>query len=125
MRRLRIGKMGNRRHLLMPKNIEKALPKLYSTEKVEPRDKRVIVKFFSPYSQYTFYCVEGEREPDNDNDIRMFGLVVNEYGQEWGYSSFNELNTCYRGSLPLIERDCWHGKPGERTIGQCVKNLEA
>ncbi len=109
--------LGGRRHKLVTKEIEAALPPLYSTEETPTDDKRVIVKFFSPYSQWTWFAVEGERQ--EDGDILFFGLVHG-FENEWGYFTLNELADSYRGDLPLVERDCYCGKPGARTIAQHV-----
>jgi hypothetical protein len=57
---------------LMTKEIEKSLPALYSTEKVPTRDKKCVVKYFTPWSNWTWYVVEGSKE---DGDWLFFGLV--------------------------------------------------
>ena len=56
---------------LLPPEIRAKLPRLYSTE-VEP-DPMVVVKFFTPWTNWTWYAIE--REPDGD-DFRFFGWVV-------------------------------------------------
>ena len=88
---------------LLTKAIEKAMPKLYSTEKTPLEEKKVIVKFFSPYKNWTWYAFEGEKQ---DDDFLFFGYVCG-FEKELGYFSLNELQNCKHGSLPLVERDQW------------------
>jgi hypothetical protein len=90
---------------LLTAAIKKALPKLYSTDKVQLEDKKVICKFFDPCGRSTFYVFEGEEE---DGDWRFFGFVVSAQGpelDEQGYFVLSELESV-RGHLGLsIERD--------------------
>ena len=92
---------------LMTKDIMRKLPPLYSTESTPLKDKRVIVKFFTPDSNWTWYAVEGSQEND---DWRFFGLVDG-FCKEWGYFMLSELANA-RGPLGLkIERDMHFGNP--------------
>ena len=96
---------------LMTKAIEKKLPGLYATEELPAEEKVVQVKFFSPYTGWTWYGVEYSPE-----DKLFFGLVQG-FEQEWGYFSLEELESARGagGKLPLVERDeCF--KP--KTIGE-------
>jgi len=99
-------KLGNRKHLLLTKELEKKLPPLYANENV--KDPLVIVKFFSPYSNWTWYATEGERT--EDGDFRFFGLVDG-FEKELGYFSLRELEdvTISFGGVkvPGVERDLW------------------
>ncbi|MGH9094160.1 MAG: DUF2958 domain-containing protein [Acidimicrobiales bacterium] len=102
----------NRGHKLMPAELEAKLPPLYATEAVAPDEKPVVVKLFSPYTNWRWYVVEGER---HDGDLVMFGFVTspNCPEGEWGYVSLDELEalTAMAGQLPLVERDLhWAGK---------------
>jgi len=86
---------------LITKEIEQRLQKapLYSTD--GQRVKKVIVKFFTPDSNWTWYAVEGEKQGD---DWRFFGLVDG-FEKEWGYFTLSELQSA-KGPLGLsIERD--------------------
>ena len=96
---------GLRRHKLVTKEIEKNLPELYSQENVS--DPKVAVKFFSPYSNWTWYAYEGSRT--EDGDIRFFGLVDG-FEKELGYFMLSELDeaTVYC-RVPAVERDCYFG----------------
>jgi hypothetical protein len=95
---------GTRRHKLLTKEIEKRIPKLYSQENA--KDPQVAVKFFSPYSNWTWYATEGERT--EDGDFRFFGLVDG-FEKELGYFSLNELASATfrfgRIEVPAVERD--------------------
>lgn len=87
---------------LLTKQIEARLMKspLYSQEK----NKRpaVIVKFFTPDSNWTWYATEGEKQ--EDGDCRFFGLVEG-FESELGYFMLSELESA-KGLLGLpIERD--------------------
>jgi hypothetical protein len=89
-------------NMLLTKAIEKQLAKasLYSTEKETV--KKIIVKFFTPDSSWTWYAVEGEKQ--EDGDWLFFGLVDG-HEMEWGYFTLSELKEA-RGNLGLhIERD--------------------
>jgi hypothetical protein len=103
---MRETQRGRRRHLLLTKEIEKTLPKLRSTEKVE--DPIVRVKFFSPYSDWTWYATEGERR--EDGDMEFFGLVKG-FETELGYFTLAELEkakvSLFGTEVPAVERDCW------------------
>ncbi len=100
---MRETQRGRRRHLLLTKEIEKTLPKLRSTENVE--DPIVRVKFFSPYSNWTWYATEGERR--EDGDMEFFGLVKG-FETELGYFTLAELEKAkVFGNVPAVERDCY------------------
>ncbi len=68
---------------LVTKEIEATLPPIYSQENVS--DPIAVVKFFDPCGTYTFYVLEGRREPDGD--LLLFGFCVSPFGpdsDEWG-----------------------------------------
>lgn len=85
---------------LLTKEIEKKLPKLYATEETPAEDKLMIVKFFTPDSNWTWYGAEF------DGEDTFFGFVDGMEG-EWGYFSLSELSTT-KGPMGLpIERDLY------------------
>lgn len=87
---------------LMTKEIERKLPALYSTENIKTDDKKVVVKFFTPWSNWTWYAVEGEKR--EDGDYLFFGLVDG-HEKELGYFTLSDLMSV-RGPAGLkIERD--------------------
>jgi hypothetical protein len=89
---------GARRHKLMTEELRKLLPPLYSQEKV--KDPIVYVKYFSPYSNWTWLATEF------DGTDTFFGMVEG-HDKELGYFSLNELATAQDRGLPLVERDIW------------------
>ena len=86
---------------LMTKAIEKKLPALYSQDGKDPKDVKVIVKFFHPLSRYTFYATEGGR--NEEGDLIMFGLVRSQE-TELGYVSLREMEAVRVRGLGM-ERD--------------------
>ncbi len=81
---------------LLTKKIREDLPKLYDNE--GKSDAKVIVKFFTPDSNWTWYATEF------DGIDTFFGLVDGQE-QELGYFSLKELEAV-RGPLGLlVERD--------------------
>jgi hypothetical protein len=86
---------------LVPAELRAKLPRLYSQE--HNRDPTVHLKFFSPYSNWTWFATEGEQQED---DFIFFGYVIG-FEEEWGYFSLSELESARRGDLPLVERDLY------------------
>ena len=125
---------GLRRHLLLTAEIKAELPLLYSTETIPTNQKMVAVKFFSPYSDFTWYITEGDpigsdgevltrgRE-DLAVDWRFFGYVTRNDSSmsEWGYSSLRELEEAkVYGNVPAVERDC-HWTPRSNSEGDLMR----
>jgi len=92
---------------LLTKEIERNIPALYSTENTAESDKSIAVKFFTPWTGWTWYAVEGER--NEDGDFLFFGLV---HGQdrEWGYFTLAELESIVGPMGMKIERDMYFDK---------------
>ncbi len=89
---------------LLTKEIERKLPALYSQEK-NP-DPTVQLKYFTPWSGWTWYITEGEQR---DGDWLFFGLVdPGRSGEaELGYVALSELQSV-KGPCGLgIERDLY------------------
>jgi hypothetical protein len=103
---------AKRKHLLVTQEIRDTLPSLYNSEKHPEKDAIATVKFFSPYSNWTWYAVEF------DGEDTFFGLVDG-FEMEYGYFSYSELETVtVFGGVPAVERDChWSPRP--------VKEIEA
>lgn len=92
--------------MMLTKQNRNDLPPLYSQDGLG--DKQLaIVKFFTPWTNWTWYATEGEPildEEGNEIDFRFFGYVVG-LDSELGYFHLNEL-TEVRGKFGLkIERD--------------------
>ena len=89
---------------LITSELEKQFPPLYSTEKKEPKDIKIVAKFFDPCSGWTWYATE------YDPKDRIFFGLVRGFEVEMGYFSLDELEAV-RGKLGLgIERDLFFGK---------------
>jgi hypothetical protein len=98
---------ANRGHKLLTAELRKALPPLYSNDGTPADEQIAHVKFFSPYSGWTWYATEF------DGEDTFFGLVQG-YETELGYFSLNELENLagMNGQLPLVERDLyWSARP--------------
>jgi hypothetical protein len=92
---------------LLTKEIEARLPSLYSTDSTGS-DPEIIVKFFCPWSHWTWYATEGERT--EDGDVRFFGMVHG-FEDELGYFMLSELESIVGPAGLKIERDLhFHGK---------------
>ena len=85
--------------MMLTKENRKSLPALYSTRKIE--DPIAQVKFFTPWSSWTWYITEF------DGEDTMFGLVVNGDERELGYVSFSELISVVGPYGLKVERDRW------------------
>ena len=88
---------------LLTKQLREALPSLYTNE--NETDPKAIVKFFTPFSNWTWYATEF------DGDDTFFGLVDG-LDKELGYFSLAELESLG----PKLERDL-HFKP--TPLSQC------
>ena len=88
---------------LLTKEILKAFPKLGTTSEQAPEETKIIAKFFTPDSNWTWYATEF------DGDDTFFGLVDG-FCKEYGYFSLRELQSV-RGALGLpVERDMYFDK---------------
>jgi len=88
---------------LMTKELEKTFPPIYANEEKEPKDVLIIAKFFSPWSNWTWYATELDQESG-----QFFGYVRG-IENELGYFSLQELESV-SGPFGLgIERDLYFG----------------
>ena len=86
---------------LLPHELRAKIPPLYSQE--NNPDPTVWVKFFDPFSNWTWYCIEGSSQ---DDDFLMFGWVVG-FEKELGYFLLSEL-----ADIITPEADHWHASVG-------------
>ena len=93
-----------RQHLL-PLDLLATLPALYSTEHID--DPPVKIKYFTPWSNWTWYATEGSLE--SDGDVRFFGLVDG-HEKELGYFVLSELMSVRGPGGLTIERDLHFGE---------------
>jgi Protein of unknown function (DUF2958) len=84
---------------LFPDDVKATLPKLYAQE--GNKDPTVYVKFFTPWSSWSWYATEGSEQ---DRDFIFFGYVIGQE-REWGYFSLNELSSITGPFGLKIERD--------------------
>ena len=83
---------------LMTQEIAKQIPALYSQE--ENTDPMVYVKFFTPWSIWTWYVTEF------DGEDTFFGYVKG-YEEEFGYFSLSELESVTGPFGLKIERELY------------------
>lgn len=97
---------------LITQELEKNFPPLYSSEAKDPKDVRIIAKFFCPWNQWTWYATEYDPE-----EGIFFGFVHGDF-DEFGNFSLNELQSV-RGPFGLtIERDLHFG---EHTLDEVIE----
>jgi hypothetical protein len=86
---------------LLPGGTAGTLPPLYATEGTPVQQKVLYVKFFDPYTQWTWYACEYDPK-----ERIFFGYVVGQT-REWGEFSLDELESLEMpdGSTPRIQRD--------------------
>jgi hypothetical protein len=87
---------------LMTQEIEQKIPALRTTENMEPSEIDVVVKFFTPWSNWTWYATEGEKQPDGD---WMFYGFVDGIEPEIGLWTLSELTEVVGPMGLKIERD--------------------
>ncbi len=86
---------------LLTKAIEKSLPPFYTHENTTADKIPVRVKFFTPWTNWTWYATEYDKE------TRTFFGWVSGHEKEMGYFSLDELESV-NGPFGLkIERDMW------------------
>lgn len=87
---------------LMTVKIEKSLPRLYSTDDVPCENKVLLVKYFTPDSDWTWYVAEGNKL--EHGDWLFFGRVDG-FVSEWGQFRLSDLEEV-TGPMGLrVERD--------------------
>lgn len=83
---------------LLTKELMENIPKLYETEQTEIENKTIHAKFFTPWSNWTWYVIEF------DGENQCFGYVKG-LDAEFGYFSLRELESI-EGPFGLkVERD--------------------
>jgi len=83
---------------LMPAELKASVPALYSQEEV--KDPIVQAKYFTPWSNWTWYVLE------YDGEDLCFGLVDG-FERELGYFSLSELSAIRGPGGLRIERDLY------------------
>lgn len=86
---------------LLTKAIEKSLPPFYTYENSVADKVPVRVKFFTPWTSWTWYATE------YDPRMRTFFGWVDGHEKEMGYFSLDELESIHGPFGLKIERDLW------------------
>jgi len=92
------------------------VPKLYETENVKPKDKKILFHFF--ISGTDWYISEYDQKDD-----LFFGFCIlnNDYDNaEWGYISFKELQELRTGFVE-VDRDLFWDVKKASEIKEMVK----
>ena len=92
--------------MLLTKEIEKKIPKLYTHDGKPANEVPIVVKFFTPDSNWSWFVSEGEQQPDGD---WLFFGMVHGFEKEMGYFNLHDLMKV-RGAMNLpVERDMYYG----------------
>ena len=86
---------------LLTEELRAQLPALYSQE--HNRDPVVYCKFFTPWSNWTWFATEGAQE---DDEFLFFGYVIG-LEEEWGYFALSEMEAVRGPGGLTIERDLY------------------
>ena len=102
--------------ILLTDELRAQLPTLYAQE--NEKDPIIHVKFFTPWTGWTWFVTEGSQEED---DFIFFGYVIG-LEAEWGYFSLCELESV-RGPAGLtIERDLYFTPKRKSEIPEFTKS---
>lgn len=92
--------------MLLTKEIKSKLPKLYTHDGKPANEVPIVVKFFTPSSNWTWFVTEGEQQ--ENGDWLFFGMVHG-FEHELGYFTLSELQSV-KGPFGLgVERDMYYG----------------
>jgi hypothetical protein len=93
---------------LLTKEIISQLPPIKATEEMDPAGIPIIAKFFTPWTNFTWFVTEGEAELDDagqpTGDYLFFGYVKG-FENELGYFVLSELESISGPFALKIERD--------------------
>lgn len=91
--------------ILLSNEIKKNLPPLYSQDEKPADQIDIVVKFFCPWNNWTWYVMEGEYQKESDTWL-FFGLVIG-LETEFGYFTLTELENIRGPGGLSIERDMY------------------
>ena len=104
---------------LLPYELMKQIPALYSGEAIPANEKIIKVKYF--IGSFTWLVAECETDGD---DVLFFGYVINHGApdcSEWGYFTLNQLAEIKVFGFIEVERDLYFK---ECTFGKYMEELE-
>jgi hypothetical protein len=101
---------------LLTKEILNKVPTLYANDGKDPKEVPVIAKFFTPWSNFTWYMTEYDPESGD-----AFGYVKSDF-PEMGYFNMKELDSIEGPFGLYIERDI-HFK--NKTLADVMENAYA
>ena len=87
--------------ILLPPKLRAALPHLYTQEKVE--DPTVHIKFFTPWTSWTWFVTEGEEQEDT---FMFFGHIIGQE-EELGYFTLRHCIMHARRALCSLYSFWW------------------
>jgi hypothetical protein len=87
-------------HKLLTQELRDRLPGLYTTDETPMAEKLALAKYFTPWSNWTWYALEF------DTEDTFFGYVDG-FEREFGYFSLSELDSARGPGGLRIERDLY------------------
>jgi len=72
---------------LLPDNLRRQLPALYSQSNLKTEDKLIHLKYIFPMGRWTWYVIEGSPQ---DDDFLFYGFVIG-LSEEWRYFTLSQL----------------------------------
>ncbi len=90
---------------LFPDEVRETLPRMYEQE--NKVSAKAMVKFFTPWTDWTWYASEGSAivdESGQEIDYMFFGLVIGNF-VEYGYFSLSSLKALHGPMEFRVERD--------------------
>lgn len=109
---------------LLTKEIQKQLPYCrYNEEQGRSLKEHIcIFKLFAPWSSYTLFVCEGEKQ--DDGDWLLWGLVTGLAEDEFGYTMLSEIEALNGPAGLKIERDLYFDSKPLGEIGELKKYWE-
>lgn len=96
---------------LLTKALKEKLRRSRIYSKVDVENPKIIVKFFTPWSNWTWYVIEGQQCSNGGGrgtDYLFFGLVEG-FETELGYFRLSELESLEGPGGLKVERDLYFG----------------
>lgn len=95
---------------LLTKELRAKFPKLHANENKKPEEVKIVAKFFTPWSSWTWFATEF------DGQDTFFGMVHG-FEHELGYFSLRQLENLRGPGGMKIERDLYFG---EHTLAEVM-----